>query len=179
MQIVDVEEAKQRSGVRLVYVAGVPSPWGEAAKGILHVKQIPFVAVRMNPGDRAIAKWTGETSAPVLFNDDEAPRSGWAEILLLCERLAPKPALLPEAAAERALAFGLSHEICGEMGLGWARRVEGIHDSLTSNGEQGFPVQVAKYLAPKYGYREDNGLACKQRVLDLLGMLAERLQSQQ
>lgn len=187
MEIVGIEEARERAGLRLVYVAGVPSPWGEAAKGIFHVKQIPFAAVRMNPGDQAITEWTGSSSAPVVFYDAEPPRSGWAEILLLAERLAPKPALLPESAADRVLVFGLSHEICGEMGLGWARRIEGVYDSIASNGAVGFPLPVAKYLGQKYGYRADdsgsneggnNGLECKQRVIDLLGMLAGRLWDQ-
>lgn len=37
---VSVEEAIKRSGVRMVVVGDVPSPWGEAAKGILHIKGI-------------------------------------------------------------------------------------------------------------------------------------------
>ncbi len=35
-----VEEAIRRGGLRMVVVGGVPSPWGEAAKGLLHVKGI-------------------------------------------------------------------------------------------------------------------------------------------
>ena len=35
---VSVEEAMQRGGLRMVVVGGVPSPWGEAAKAILHIK---------------------------------------------------------------------------------------------------------------------------------------------
>ncbi len=31
---VSVEEAAQRPGLRMVVVGNVPSPWGEAAKGI-------------------------------------------------------------------------------------------------------------------------------------------------
>ena len=44
---VSVDEAIKRSGVRMVVVGGVPSPWGEAAKGILHVKTIEWAAVRL------------------------------------------------------------------------------------------------------------------------------------
>ena len=91
MEFVDLEQAKRRSGLRLVVVGGVPSPWSEAAKGILHVERVPFVAVRMRPGDTQLIEWTGQTSAPVAIYDDEAPRGGWAEILLLAERLAPTP----------------------------------------------------------------------------------------
>jgi hypothetical protein len=42
-----IEEAIKRSGVRMVVVGDVPSPWGEAAKGILHIKGIEWVAVRL------------------------------------------------------------------------------------------------------------------------------------
>ena len=31
----------------MVVVGGVPSPWGEAAKGILHIKGIDWAAVRL------------------------------------------------------------------------------------------------------------------------------------
>jgi hypothetical protein len=54
--------------------------------------------------------------------NNERPRAGWAEILLLSERLAPNPSLLPKDAVDRALVFGLAHEICGEQGLAWSRR---------------------------------------------------------
>ena len=47
-QYVSVDEAIKRSGVRMVVVGGVPSPWGEAAKGILHVKNIAWAAVRLS-----------------------------------------------------------------------------------------------------------------------------------
>ncbi len=176
MEFVETSEARERSGLRLVVVPGIPSPWGEAAKTILHLKQIPFVAVRLTPGDAALAEWTGQTSAPVAMYDDEPPRGGWAEILLLAERLAPKPALLPTDPERRAEVFGLSHEICGEMGLGWCRRLLGVAAGLEGGG--GFPKPVAEYLAPKYGYRPGIGAEAQQRVLDVLGMLAGRLRRQ-
>ena len=65
-------------------------------------------------------------------------------------RLAPAPPLIPARADERALAFGLAHEICGEGGLGWSRRLQLIHADLNNSG--GFPERVSKYLAKKYGY---------------------------
>jgi glutathione S-transferase len=176
VEFVDFEEARTRSGLRMVVVTGVPSPWGEAAKGILHVKGIPWVAVRLDQGSDEMAAWTGERSGPVAMLDDEAPRSGWADILLLAERLAPSPSLLPRDAADRALAFGLAHEICGEMGLGWVRRLQGVHEGLTGSG--GFPQGVAGYLAGKYGYRADEAAAYQQRAVELLQMLGARLHGQ-
>lgn len=178
VEYVELEEAKQHEGLRLVVVSGVPSPWGEAAKGILHMKQIPYVAVRMPPGDNPVTRWTGEASAPVAMYRDEAPRSGWASILLLAERLAPEPRLIPEDPDERALLFGLAHEICGEMGLGWARRLVGVDEGLASDGERGFPKPIAEYLAGKYGWYPGCGPEAKRRVVEVLRLLTGRLQAQ-
>ncbi len=73
--------------------------------------------------------------------ENEKLRTGWAEILLLAERLKPEPALIPARAEDRATMFGLSHEICGEMGFGWAYRLLMIQQSLDHGGETGFPVE--------------------------------------
>jgi len=173
---VELEEAQRLDGLRMVVVTGVPSPWGEAAKGILHMKQIPWVAVRLDAGSQAMADWTGQRSGPVAMYEDEAPRGGWAEILLLAERLAPKPSLLPSNAEERILAMGLSHEICGEMGLGWCRRLQGVDDGLNDRG--GFPKPIAAYLGDKYGYRAEEAPTYVERVVAILGALSDRLKTQ-
>lgn len=177
IEYVDFEDARERDGLRMVVVSGVPSPWGEAAKGILYVKQIPWVAVRLDQGSPEMAEWTGSRSGPVAIYQDEAPRSGWCDILLLSERLAPGLSLLPLAPEARALAIGLSHEICGEMGLGWCRRLQGVHDGMTGAGA-GFPEGVAGYLGAKYGYRVEEAETYQARVIDILEMLGARLRSQ-
>jgi glutathione S-transferase len=173
---VDFEEAKARDGLRMVVVPGVPSPWGEAAKGILHVKQIPWLAVRLDQRNAALVEWAGERSGPVAIYGDETPRGGWTEILILAERLAEKPALLPSGLSDRALVIGLSHEICGEMGLGWCRRNVGVHAGVSGGG--GFPDGVAQYLGDKYGYRESEAELYGRRCIDILGLLAGRLRDQ-
>ena len=145
----------------MVVVGGMPSPWGEAAKGILHIKGIDWAAVRLVYDSEPLKDWAGQRSGPVAIYDDEQPRAGWAEILLLAERLAPTPALLPKDAAERALVFGLAHEICGEDGLGWARRLQLIHAGLQGAG--GFAPRVAAYLAKKYGHSPETG-SCRGRA---------------
>jgi glutathione S-transferase len=175
-QYVSVEEAIERRGVRMVVVGGVPSPWGEAAKGILHIKGIDWVAVRLAYDNERLNEWAGQRSGPVLIYDNERPRSGWADILLLAERLAPVPALLPADAADRALVFGLAHEICGEGGLGWSRRLQLVHAGLNNAG--GFSERVSKYLGKKYGYTPELGAAAGSRVAELLGMLTQRLKAQ-
>lgn len=175
---IDLDEALRSDGLRMVVVTGVPSPWGEAAKGILHIKQIPFTGVRLDARSQAMADWTGQRSGPVAMFASEAPRGGWAEILFLAERLAPKPALLPSEVEQRILALGLAHEICGEMGLGWCRRLQGVDDGLDERGT-GFPKPVAAYLGEKYGYRAEEAQTYRERVIEILNALSERLKVQQ
>lgn len=175
-QYVSVEDARQRDGLRMVVVGGVPSPWGEAAKGIFHVKGLEWVAVRLDYENEALKDWAGQRSGPVAFYRAERPRAGWAEILLLAERIAPLPALLPADPEERTLAFGLGHEMFGEAGLAWSRRLQMIDAGLREQG--GFPMRAAQYLARKYGYSPEAGAACASRVASLLRMLGRRLQAQ-
>jgi glutathione S-transferase len=174
---VGVEEALARPGLRMVVVGGVPSPWGEAAKGIFHLKRIPWTAVRLDYESEALKQWAGQRSGPVAFYEKEKPRSGWAEILLLAERLAPEPALLPADPFARALVFGLAHELVGEGGLAWTRRLQLVHAGLQGAG--GFPPPVAKYLARKYGYTPEAGANAGARLSSLFAMLAGELKGKQ
>jgi glutathione S-transferase len=162
-----LENAIARDGLRMVVVSGGPSPWGEAAKGILYVKGLDWVAVRLDPTDEALTNWTGVKSAPALMYNDERPRSNWADILLLAEQLTPAPALLPSDPAERASVMGYAHEICGAGGHGRARRVALVHAGL--QGEGGFDRHRGAYLADKYGYSEETGAAARGRVVDCWG----------
>ncbi|MGZ5205380.1 MAG: hypothetical protein ACXWIZ_10745, partial [Caldimonas sp.] len=93
---VSVEEAIARDGLRMVVFGGVPSGWGEAAKGILHIKRIEWLAVRLAYDSEPLKQWAGQRSAPVAVYGKEPPRAGWREILELAERVAPNPRLLPD-----------------------------------------------------------------------------------
>lgn len=174
---ITAEEAIARDGLRMVVVRNVPSPWGEAAKGILHMKGLDWAAVPLAYDDPKLTEWMGgTTSAPVAVHGKEPPRSGWADILLMAERLAPEPALIPTDAVDRAIMFGLCHELLGEEGLGWTRRIQGIHAGLTGQG--GWPEPVCQYLGAKYGYTPEMGIAAGHRVIDLLAMFSARLKAQ-
>ncbi len=175
-QYVSVDEAIKRPGLRMVVVGDVPSPWGEAAKGILHIKGIEWVAVRLVYDSEPLKEWAGQRSGPDAIYDNDRPRSGWDEILRLAERLAPTPSLVPKDPAERALVLALAHKICSEGGLGWSRRLQLIHAGLHNAG--GFPERVSKYLGKKYGYSPEVGAAAGARVAELLGMLVARLKAQ-
>lgn len=179
-EYVSTEEAIARDGLRMVLVPNVPSPWAEGAKGVLHLEAIDWVGVRLDYTSDSQSAWTGQTdgerSGPVAIYNSERPRTGWVEILLLAERLAVRPTMLPADAAERSLALGLAHELLGEQGLAWSRRLQLIHGGLQNVG--GFSEPVARYLAPKYGYTPEGGLAAGTRVTQLLEMLASRLKAQ-
>ena len=173
---VSVDEAMQAVGLRMVVVGNVPSPWGEAAKGIFHVKKLDWLAVRLDYESEALKAWAGQRSGPVAFWNAEPPRDRWIDILLLAERIAPSPALLPQDAEQRALAIGLAHEIIGEQGLAWSRRLRMVHAGLNESG--GFAPPVAKYLSRKYGYNAHAADANLQRVVDVLALLTARLKAQ-
>ena len=50
MKYLSVEEAIDIQGLRLVLTAGVPGPWGEAAKAILAFKHIEYTPVLQQGG---------------------------------------------------------------------------------------------------------------------------------
>jgi len=136
-RFVSITQARGGSGLRLACLRGVPSPWTEAAKGIFYVKGLAcqYAAQSKDEPDGALTAWAGDVGIPVVAYENEKLRTGWAEILLLAERLKPEPALIPQQASERAAMFGLSHEICGEMGFGWAYRLLMIQQSLGHGSE--------------------------------------------
>lgn len=180
-QYIEVAEARGRSGLRLALSIGVPGPWGESAKGILHVKGIDYAKVAQYPtmANEELVAWTGHANAPVAVYDDEPPRTGWAEILMLAERIEPSPSLLPAGETDRATVFGLAHEICGEMGFGWCRRLGMVGTLL----DPALPLddkarQPARVLGERYGYSADAAAVASARVAAITAMLAERLTAQ-
>ena len=176
-EYVEIEDARDLPGLRLVVTAGAPGPFGEAAKGILHVKKIRYTRVRQTPGesDEALRAWTAQTSAPVAIYEDERPRSGWADILTLAERLVPEPCLIPEKAWDRVRMFGLANEICGEGGFGWQRRLTLLHPLLQGGAGEGVPALLGR----KYGYSPEAAAAAPARTAEILTALSSQLRDQQ
>ncbi len=167
MPFVDLEQARSAAGVRLVTLANVPSPWAEAAKGLLHVKGIDAMLVRLAPSDPGVREWTRWHNAPVLYVDADPPRTSWIEILEAAERLGG-PALVASDPEARVRTIGLAHEILGESGLVWSGRLCTIHRGLETEGREGFPVKVARYLGAKYGYAPERVDAARERALAIL-----------
>ncbi|HYJ41251.1 MAG TPA: hypothetical protein VEW08_10685 [Steroidobacteraceae bacterium] len=175
-EYVSVEDAIQRRGLRMVVVGNVPSPWGEAAKGILHIKGIEWAAVRLVYDSEPLKAWAGQRSGPVAIYNQDPPRSGWMQILMLAEELAPKPSLLPLQPTERGRVAALGEKFCGERGLGWMRRLQMAHAGLQKSG--GFPEPIASYLGKKYGYDASVSETYGARVRELLSEVGGVLRAQ-
>jgi glutathione S-transferase len=177
---IEVDEARGMSGLRVVLTPSVPGPWTEAAKGILHVKKIPYVKVRQELGgpNLPLIEWTKQATAPVFIYNDERPRSIWIDQLYLAERLAPEPALIPAAQADRTLMFGLSNELCGENGFGWQRRLMMIHAALINPEIPDASKQGTRALGAKYGYAPELAGAAAPRVAEILTALDRQLSAQ-
>ena len=181
MEYLDPERAREMPGLRLVLTAGVPGPWGEAAKAIFAVKEISYLPVRQDAGcaNEALVAWTGQDNAPQAVYESERARSGWAEILLLAERLVPEPALIPADPHERAQMFGLCHELCGEGGFGWCRRLTLLDPILRNDmGEPNPALEGPRRLARKYGYSPAAARAAGQRVKEIVLLLSQQWQAQ-
>jgi len=171
MKYVDINEAIKADGLRIVIVKAMPSAWGVAAKAMIDFKKLDYLCayqIVMSDNPELLA-WSGTNSAPVVAWNDEPPVNRWDDILLLLERLAPEPCLVPENPAERVDVFGIGHEICGERGFGWNRRLDFMR---VPEGEEPGP------FAQKYHYRHDEAAQANVRVIAFMNELAARLKRQ-
>ncbi|HZP44016.1 MAG TPA: hypothetical protein VFB15_00055 [Candidatus Binataceae bacterium] len=176
-QYVEVEDAMKMSGLRVVLSPGVPGPWSESAKGILHVKRLPYVKVRQNVGgtNEPLRRWTAQETAPAFVYNDERPRSLWNDQLYLVERLAPTPPLIPAKVEERVRMFGLANELCGENGFGWSRRLMLIHSRLSDPNAPEAARKGAEYLGRKYDYSAAAAAGAARRCADVIEIFARQL----
>ena len=170
------EEIIDHPGLRIVLVKGMPSPWGQAAKTIFEIKGLEYVAAPWQPGEsnENIVAWGGEASAPLVAWSKEKPINRWIDILYLAERLAATPSTIPADATQRALMIGLSHEICGEMGIGWNRRLQLFAPAYAS----GSPPPGVSLMGSKYRFNERDAKAAGERTASSLKALTTQLKSQ-
>ncbi len=177
----EVAEARSAAGVRLVLSVGVPGPWGEAAKALLQAKGIGFTAVCQRPGEpnAELAAWTGESNAPQLVIDDEPPLDRWNDLILRIEGLAPEPCLIPTDPAVRARMFGWVHELAGEQGFGWNRRLMLLAPVMAMPGAADTPALAGVVtMARRYGFDEAGAAAAPERCAAILRVLGEQLRRQ-
>jgi glutathione S-transferase len=172
---VGIAQARELPGLRLVLMRGLPSPWSLAARHVFEVKGIPFTPVERGADEAdALLAWTDRASLPVAVHGRERPRSGWAEILHLAERLSPRPALIPVDPGERALMFGLGHELLGELGLAWCRRLLGLRAHFEARPDD---PEVRAYRH-RYGSGPRESETALPRARQVLALLAEQLERQ-
>ncbi|MBT7758251.1 MAG: hypothetical protein HN732_13060, partial [Rhodospirillaceae bacterium] len=173
MDYARVEDARDKTGLRLALTMGVPGPWSQAAKYIFEYKNIPFIAVGQKGGrdNPELHDWTGHRNAPVAVYQDEAPRVGWYEIIMLAERIAPEPGLVPRTSAARSEMFGLITEIASEGGFAWQRRLRLI-DMLYAATDDPKMRQTPDALAARYGHSPDAVDRAEAICADILAMLA-------
>lgn len=184
IEYLEVEQARDLAGLRLVLTRGVPNPWGETAKGFFHVKRIPFVAVSQYPGEpnAALQAWTGQNSGPAAVYRDEPPKVSWGPILHLAERIEREPPLLPAACDDRVRMLGLCEELAGEDGLGWHRRRHSMcawpaPDETETVGI--LPAANAARIRRKYAGSDAPGIAEASitRMLQIVGAMAEQAEN--
>jgi glutathione S-transferase len=180
MKYLSVEEGVAAPGLRLVLTRGVPGPWGELAKAILHVKRLPYAAVAQEAGsdDAALVRWTGAANAPTAVWNQEPARTDRNGILFLAERLAPEPPLLPADARERALCLGIADAIAGEWGFGWCRRLMMLERMMRAPTLPEPMLTLRTRLAFRYGWDAAAAAAAPGRCAEVLGLLARRLHAQ-
>jgi glutathione S-transferase len=174
MDYVSVAEARKLPGLRLALSAGTPGPWGEAAKALFKLRNVPFVPVRQHimEANEELVAWTGHRNAPVAIWEDEPGVAGWIEILMLAERLGSGPSLLPADELERISVLGISAEICSPGGFGWERRL-----TLLGAGQRpqtGGP----DFMSRAYGVRDGVVEPATERVIAILGGLSRLLERQ-
>jgi glutathione S-transferase len=172
-----LEQALGAPGLRVAPVrAGLPSPWSEFARSCFHVKGIPYSLVDARDADRGLRSLkalTGQESLPVVFWNDERPRSNWLEQLVLAERISLQPRLLPEDAFERAKVVGLIAELCSEVaGFGWHRRVMMIGRLLSEPTFGERDRGIGQYLSKKYRHDADSVEESKKRCEEIVSVFA-------
>lgn len=152
MDYLSIEEGKAALGLKLVLTAGVPGPWGEAAKAILQHKGIAFTPVFQEVGgeNSALIEWTGQSSAPVIVTEGSPPVCHWLDLLMFAERLAPEQPLVPDDMMQRSQVIGLSALIAGVDGFGWNRRLHMLAPMMALPE----PPDMAVRLATKFGWSE-------------------------
>lgn len=176
MDYISVAEAIDTPGLRLVLTAGVPGPWGESAKAILQLKQLPFTAVRQIGGaeNTELRDWTGQSSAPVAVNNDEQPRSQSLDILYLAERLNPSPSLIPKDIDQRMQMFGFIQEVIGAQGFAWQRRLMMLQPLMAVPGME----DIAQRLGSKYGFTDEAATRAPLLCVEILNKLVAQLKAQ-
>ena len=171
MEYVEPQIARDLPGLRLALTAGVPAPYSMSARAILDLKQVEYVPVRQTGAaeNTELVAWSRHRNAPVALYQDEAPRTGWLEILHLAERLGSGPSLLPDVITERMQMVALTNELIGEGGWVWHMRLL----MLGLGGAQRAAQAASKNpMYQQYGYDEDKHAEAKAKAVERINVFA-------
>lgn len=176
MEYVDLAQAREMTGLRLVCVKGLPSPWSVAARAIFTLKRVDFVPVAQAGGqdNPELVEWTRHRNAPVAIYNDEAPRVRWLEIVHLAERLGSGPSLIPTDINDRMAMVGLTSEMAEPHGFAWNGRLlmmKMMHDAM---GDGALEMPLFK----DYGYSVEAASGATTLTREFLQMLSARLEAQ-
>lgn len=178
---ISVAEARQQKGIRLVLTIGAPGPWGEAAKGLLRVRKIPFARVGQSAGEdnAELVAWTGIRNAPQIVDEEDQVIHAFSDLIYFAERRGEGPSLIPEGLADRIAMFGTIREIAGEGGFAWQRRMSLFEPIMQIESDEPNPaIDGVKRMAESYGYSRDAAERAPAHIAAILhfldAMLAER-----
>jgi glutathione S-transferase len=181
MDYLKPENAQHLRGIRLVLTQEAFGPWGQAVKKMLEYKQIPYIAVAQRAGEpnEELVKWTGTRNAPTIVKDDESPVTRWFDQIPYIENMKPTPPLIPADSESRLQMFGIVHELAGEWGLGWCRRLMMMNDVDRGTKSAGKPLAATfSALMNTYGFSAQRAESASERVADIVTNLARRLKEQ-
>ncbi|MDA1074382.1 MAG: glutathione binding-like protein [Proteobacteria bacterium] len=169
--------ARDMPGLRLALTAHMPAPYSMSARAILDLKKVGYVPVNQVAAgaNEVLQAWTGHRNAPVAVYENEAPRTGWLEILHLAERLGKGPSLIPSDLRERMLMIGLINELIGEDGWIWNLRVLMLGMVGPERAAKGLKTNP---MYAQYGYSEAAQKQAGAKAREILDMFTSHLKSQ-
>ena len=176
IRYLDVADAKQATGLRLVCTQGVPSPWGLAARACFKLRGVEFVLVRQlaTQGNEALLEWTRHRNAPIAIYNDEPPRVRWYEIVQLAERLGRGASLIPRDINDRMKMVGFVSEMADPYGFAWNARLLSMKSIHQSGGDDALENPIFS----QYGYSREAAEKALTRVHEFLEVLAGLIKSQ-
>jgi len=161
-----IEQARGALGVRVTDSPYWGAWWAQALRAILYVKGIAYAKVVHPPyrdnephAQRALFEWTAQTSVPTMAyrageDAEDVIRNDWLGQLMLAERIAPRPSLVPLEASTRVRMIGLASEIMSPQGLMWQGRLamSDLYRSAQMTEKQRAFFGRGAFLGGKYSY---------------------------
>jgi glutathione S-transferase len=177
MQYVEPAAARDLPGLRVALTASFPAPYSLSARAVLDLRNVPFVPVAQYAAqaNADLVAWTGHRNAPVAVYENEAPRSGWLDILNLAERLGSGPSLMPADISDRMKLVGFTNELIGENGFVWNMRI--VMFGL-GGAERAAQELSRNPMYAQYGYSESAHATALDRARSILQSFTEHVRAQ-